>query len=715
KARYYDQRFIPAMEAFNYVLYKYWTSDKINETRIWREKVNIRLENEELALKTLQRMLRLEKLSPRLYADAHAVMAQAYINLGDTEKAIQSLETAAESTGNHEEKGRYYYITGQLYNRLGAGESANAAFDKIIALNRKTLRVYVINAHLEKIRNASKDTVNDAALLEFITALEEDYENNAFLDKIYREKAMFYAKRDSFPLMENYLNKSLRAATTDTYLKAYNYETLAQFRFDNARYKDAGAYYDSTLTNLDRNSEKYRLIKKKRDNLNDVIRYEGIAQETDSILHLTAMNDDEKKVYFEQYIQALKDKEKQQAEAARNRNQDQSGGLTAQLPGNKAKGDVVFYFYNPVTLQYGRNEFRRIWGDRKLEDNWRLENKTAVAAEDEVTSSEKKAITDKYDVNYYLSKLPSEQRRIDSIKTARNEAYYQLGLLYKEKFREYGLAVEKLESLLRNEPGERLTLQAKYDLYKTYEAMQSPLADAVKNDIITNHPDSRYAAFLSNPGVSLSDDAPTSETLYTELFRAFENQEYETVIERSEQYIARLGDDPVVPKFEMLKALATARLKGLNPYKEALDYIALNYPNTEAGKEAGRIVKEELRTLQNETFADTASASGWKLVFPVRRPDEKKVEKLAKTIVKSLEELKYDYLNASKDIYDGELIFIVVHGFESEDRALGYAELLSINKKYRIRDESFPITSENYRIVQIHKNLDAYKKEKLKL
>ena len=39
KTRYYDKRFIPALEAFNYVLYKYPNSDKIYEVKIWREKI----------------------------------------------------------------------------------------------------------------------------------------------------------------------------------------------------------------------------------------------------------------------------------------------------------------------------------------------------------------------------------------------------------------------------------------------------------------------------------------------------------------------------------------------------------------------------------------------------------------------------------------------------------------------------------------------------
>jgi hypothetical protein len=38
KSRYYDQRFIPALDAFNYILYKYPNSSKIYEAKIWREK-----------------------------------------------------------------------------------------------------------------------------------------------------------------------------------------------------------------------------------------------------------------------------------------------------------------------------------------------------------------------------------------------------------------------------------------------------------------------------------------------------------------------------------------------------------------------------------------------------------------------------------------------------------------------------------------------------
>ena len=63
----------------------------------------------------------------------------------------------------------------------------------------------------------------------------------------------------------------------------------------------------------------------------------------------------------------------------------------------------------------------------------------------------------------------------------------------------------------------------------------------------------------------------------------------------------------------------------------------------------------------------------------------------------------------SKDIYNLEDQFVVVHGFKSKDFALGYAELIKNNKDYRIDDENFVILSNNYKIIQVHKNIADYK------
>ena len=42
-----------------------------------------------------------------------------------------------------------------------------------------------------------------------------------------------------------------------------------------------------------------------------------------------------------------------------------------------------WYFYNPVTIALGKNDFKRKWGRRKLEDNWRRRNKASIGLADE--------------------------------------------------------------------------------------------------------------------------------------------------------------------------------------------------------------------------------------------------------------------------------------------------------------------------------------------
>ena len=80
---------------------------------------------------------------------------------------------------------------------------------------------------------------------------------------------------------------------------------------------------------------------------------------------------------------------------------------------------------------------------------------------------------------------------------------------------------------------------------------------------------------------------------------------------------------------------------------------------------------------------------------------------LKKRLEESIEDLKYKNI-VSKDIYNLEDEFVVVHGFKSKDFALGYVELLKNNKDYRIDNENFVILSSNYKTIQVHKNLQEY-------
>lgn len=715
KARYFDERYIPALEAFNYILNKYTQSDKLNEATIWREKVNIRLENEELAIKNLKRLMKYETLKDQEYADARAMLAQAYINLNVPDTAIQQLKVASYYTQKNPEKGRYYYIIGQLYGQLGHKDSANYAYDKVIELNRKSPRVYMINAEIQKIRNIEITSDNQLEVLEYLTELEENRENRPFLDKIFRQVAEFHLEQGSDSLAVAYFNKSLRATQNTPKLNALNYENLAEFNFDKNEYKIAGAYYDSVLPNLDENTKKFRTIGKKLDNLEDVIKYEDIVQYTDSVITLYELPVDDRIAYFENHIEELKVAQEEAQKKEKDKITEGFAAFAKSKGGKQNKGK--FYFYNITSLGYGQNEFKNRWGNRELADDWRWSNK-AVARTSEATGElVTDATTDadlteeeKFSLDFYMDRVPADVAVVDSLRAERNFANYQLGLIYKEKFKENLLAAGKLEKVLESNPQERLILPSKYNLYKIYEMEGSPLTANMKADIISNHSDSRYAEILLNPQAMLANDYDSPDKRYQALYEKFNNQEFLQVITESEENINRFTGDAIVPKFEMIKANAIGRLQGFEPFKEALNYVALTYPNNPEGKKAEQMIAEQLPKLEPKEFSpetDSKGTSNWKVMFPFRRSDNQMALKLKELLEKSIVDLKYKN-SVSKDIYDLENQFVVVHGFKSKDFALGYAELLKNNKDYRVAHKNFVILSENYKVIQVHKNLQDY-------
>jgi len=97
-----------------------------------------------------------------------------------------------------------------------------------------------------------------------------------------------------------------------------------------------------------------------------------------------------------------------------------------------------------------------------------------------------------FDPSFYISKIPTDTKVIDSLSKELNFANYQLGLIYKEKFKEYTLAKNKFQTVLDGHPEERLVLPSKYNLYKIYTLLgQNDEAAIAKDEIISNFPDSR--------------------------------------------------------------------------------------------------------------------------------------------------------------------------------------------------------------------------------
>ncbi len=717
KARYFDQQFVQALEAFNYVLAYYPKSNNIAQAKVWKAKTNIRLENNSVAIKNLNKIFKVEKkLKNQDIADAKAMLAQAYLNLNKPDSALIYIKEASSLTRKNEEKGRYHYIKGQLYNLLDKKDSANLAFQEVIDLNRKIPRKYHINAHLEQIRNSNLLQGDTLALRKRLDKMVNNRENRPFLDKIYYTKAAYFmslGKEDS--AIANY-NKSLRESSTDNYLVSRDYLALADYNFEQAAYKTAGAYYDSMLGKINDRSREYRAVKKKRDNLTDVIAYEDLTLRNDSLISLATMSEKDLTAYFDNYIAEIKAKKAADSIARVDKirnNEFFNNAASARKKTVATAGE--FYFYNDVAVAYGKQAFERRWGKRRLADGWRLSSQQTTASNGGVlpVALQEEEVTQNKTTQDYIATVPREQAQIDSLIKERDFAYFQLGLIYKEKFKEYPLAATRLEKLLSFKPDEKLVLPATYNLYQVYESMGAfAKAETYKNVITTNYPDSRYATRINNPNTTLEADAEAPEEIYKAFYKRFQNQEYKGLISDLENKIDQLYGDPYLPKFELLKATLIGRYRGYDAYKESLNYIALTYPRTEEGKKAQSLLSTALPTMKFENFDDEAISINFKILYEFSSNNLQGARDFEKQLVDSFNKIGYTQFSTSVDVYNEDQYFVVIHFLESRSQAQGLVELLAVNDKVRITRPNTIIASENYKIIQVHKNFDTYKAQK---
>jgi len=76
---------------------------------------------------------------------------------------------------------------------------------------------------------------------------------------------------------------------------------------------------------------------------------------------------------------------------------------------------------------------------------------------------------------------------------------------------------------------------------------------------------------------------------------------------RAENSIKQFEDLPIVPKFELLKAYALKQTKGIEAFKEAIDFVALSYPNTEEGKHAIELLADIKSSTSSEKNTDAVT------------------------------------------------------------------------------------------------------------
>lgn len=746
KARYYDQRFIPALDAFNYILYKYPNSSNIYEAKIWREKTNMRLGNDGLVITNISRLLKQRALGNQVYANAHALLSEAFLNLEEKDSAVAKLKIATEFTKHNQERARYNFILGQLYEELGKTDSARYSYDQVIKMKRKSERKYVIQSQFRKAQLFDYQKDDTLAFVKRVNKLLEDRENRPFLGLLNYQMGVFYDKQNKQKQALSYYNTSLHKATANDYLVASNYRNIGNMYFKNAKYPVAAQYYDSTLVKMKPKTREFIHIQKVRRDLDEVIIYEAIANRNDSILDVVSMSASGRTAYFENYIEKLKaaDAIKKVAEekliekqANIDRNNQASNTNVAIAPQNSGSpskkaplappsmavvnpAENLFYFYNPTTVAFGKVEFKKTWGNRNVLGNWRLSttvngnfgatDSTAVATasrEDKNNNEEQGTIVEEYTTAFYIKQLPTDKTVIDGITKERNTAYYQLGLIYKEKFKEYELATAKLEKLLQHNPEEKLVLPTLYNLYKMYQITNTDKAMFMRDRINRQYPNSRYAVIINDTNLADKALADSPENAYNNLYQLYANEEFSAVLEKIDSLILQLSGEEIVSKFELLKANTIGKQNGLVGYKNALQSVSDNYSNTEEGKKALEILTDQIPLLEKIEFSNEVGHS-YKILYQVAAGEDLSAKGIEDKLKKFLAAENFQKLSITHDNYTNNQVFIILQGIKTKQYAVDIALILQDNKEFKIVEPAIIISNENYKIIQIKKNLSDY-------
>ena len=714
KARYYNGRYLPALEAFNHLLTNYGETNQRYNAAVWREKTHIQLGREQLAISSIEKLLEEEKPKRKERANLHAILAQAYINLKQYPQAIQALKLASVETRNKAQRGRYLFITGQLFEATAQRDSAQVYYQKTIDLNWNIPRRLWVEAQIGKARTQTLSPEEKIAYVEKLRKMEKLYEHKNLLDLVYFQHALYAEGENKDKEAIDYFLRSLAKNKENEGLKKRTHEHLGELYFKSKKYPLAYNHYDSTLVYIPKNTLEYLYMRRKRDNLSQITVFENTIAKADSLFHIMKMPQQERIAYFQKYIDSLQQPESKHTVAITD-----FGKVVRHQAQPSQDG---FYFYSPQTVAYGKQGFKEQFGDRPLVDNWRWSHQLVVEniAKNQKDSLSSKTITPEE----YLSKLPSEEQ-MKQLERDKEMALYGVGELYWEKFKDEKLAKDRLTRLLAITHNDKLREKALYQLYKIHQQYHPAQAESYKNQLLAAYPTSEYTKVVTG---QVSTNEKQLQEQFIQLQQQFDNQQYQEVIAAVDVQKAAFKTSPQAPDWELLRAKALGRLEGKETYVRELEAIAKEYPNT---KQAD-YVNESLEILKKEEkkpdFDTDQKASSWKIVLE-HFDNEAQKEQLKNY----LEENGFAYISMSNDVYDANEQWTVLHGFMSREMAERFVERVNAffqekqqeklpkekknkqeeknEEKDRFFKEFFVISSENYAILQMYKNKEEYLKK----
>ena len=623
KAQYMKGDFLDAAATFRYIARHFsWKKDLVQECQVREALCYCAMGWATEADNVLAHVHMDEITNKSVRALANAAFADYYIKVQQPEEAIPYLSQAVKGfKGN--EKARMSFLLGQLYEEIGDKRNAYLAYKQAGSGSSLTYRTK-FNARIKQ--SAVYEGANITSEVKALKRMTRYDRNKDYLDQIYYAIGNLYLSHaDTVNAIENY-KLAVEKSTRNGVDKAITQLTLGGIYFAQRQYDDAQPCYAEAIPLVNEDYPNYKLLKKRSDVLDELAVYSQNVVLQDSLIKLAKMTPEEQKAVIAKIIEELKKKEKEEKEAAeREEYLAQQNAKGSQLSDNDnapsnytINTDNSWYFYNTATKNAGKTQFQKIWGSRKLEDNWRRYNKSTFSFNDEEADSIMAALADSVVVNengdtvqvdiealkraedphfeeYYLKQIPKTEDEIQQAHEIIQEGLYNMGIILKDKMEDYNAAAYEFGQLLERYPDNTYRLDVFYNMYMMYMRNgQEADAESFRDSILLEFPESKYGIAMQDPNYleNLKNMNQDQERMYEAAYAAYLTNNHNAVHEAYAEMMRKYPLSKIMPKFMFIDALTYLTEKNYDQFKETLKDMLKRYPQTDITPVASEIVKQ---------------------------------------------------------------------------------------------------------------------------
>ncbi|MFY0607928.1 MAG: methyltransferase [Cyclobacteriaceae bacterium] len=731
KARYYSLEFADAIETFKYVNKHSDNDDSRHEALIELIKSFVDFDEINNAIAVSDYMKK-EKLSKKNQKELSLVRAYLFQKRKDLDQMVQHLVAAESFMTRSVERARMDFIIGQVYQKLGFESEAYNYYSSCLKNSPEYELEFYTKLNMAQVTQLTSSS-DVKKTRKYFKKLLKDSKNVEYRDKIYYEMANFEVKQGNLDQAIAFYKLSTQSSVKNERQKAYSYLKLGQIYYDSLRnFVLAQNYYDSTVATMPKDEENYAKIKQRQEILNDFITQLLTIQNNDSLISLSKLPKDSIIAIATSVVKDKMEQEKakqlKEERKAANRAQssafDQGGGA---LIGTSFTPGSIWYFYNPSLIGSGSSEFKRIWGARTLEDNWRRSQKAGGQGssenltEDESDLEQEEISEDELiaaEVTQMVAAVPSSQEEVDALLLEVEEALYKLGIIYNFNLEEKSNAILSFESFLLRFPDSEHEPEVLYQLYLLYKVSDPALAEERSNLLKEKYPDSIFAKLVDNPNYREESYATTEQLkkVYARAYNLYRNQNYQESQYLIDSALLIHPENDFSDNLALLNIMNMGNLDGQIKYQFELSNFPKTYPNSELVPYAQSLEKasEDFQiNLYNSAKAKFVAYFGQKHYLVVVYPNN---DDLTSAIPLEVEEfiLSKNYgLTTGNLILDEDHALVLVNEFPAKGSASSF--LNTLNTELNIKDlhkgekiYSFVITEDNFDIFYQTRDIDSY-------